>query len=81
MFRFTDTGWAPWYVANNNDKKRGRLNIISHILSQIPYEPVQSTDITLPKRQKAHGYQTPKTNRCTGFRPGIDDRQGKDVRS
>lgn len=59
MFRFTDTGWAPWYVANNNDKKRGRLNIISHILSQIPYEPVQSTDITLPKRQKAHGYQTP----------------------
>jgi polyphosphate kinase 2 len=60
MFRFTDTGWAPWYVANNNDKKRGRLNIISHILSQIPYEPVQSTDITLPKRQKAHGYQTPK---------------------
>ena len=60
MFRFTDTGWAPWYVANNNDKKRGRLNIISHSLSQIPYEPVQSTDITLPKRQKAHGYQTPK---------------------
>ncbi|RAL34392.1 polyphosphate kinase 2 [Rhodococcus sp. AQ5-07] len=60
MFRFTDTGWAPWYVANNDDKKRGRLNIISHILSQIPYEPVQSTDITLPKRQKAHGYQTPK---------------------
>lgn len=60
MFRFTDTGWAPWYVANNNDKKRGRLNIISHILSQIPYDPVQSTDITLPKRQKAHGYQTPK---------------------
>lgn len=60
MFRFTDTGWAPWYIANNNDKKRGRLNIISHILSQIPYEPVQSTDITLPKRQKAHGYQTPK---------------------
>jgi len=60
MFRFTDTGWAPWYVANNDDKKRGRLNIISHILSQIPYEPLQSTDITLPKRQKAHGYQTPK---------------------
>ncbi|MFE5643176.1 polyphosphate kinase 2 [Rhodococcus sp. NPDC056516] len=60
MFRFTDTGWAPWYVANNDDKKRGRLNIISHILSQIPYEPLQSTDITLPKRQKAHGYQAPK---------------------
>ena len=60
MFRFTDTGWAPWYVANNNDKKRGRLNIISHILSQIPYEPVPSTDITLPNRQKAPGYQTPK---------------------
>ncbi len=36
MFETTDTPWAPWFVANSNDKKRARLNIISHLLSQIP---------------------------------------------
>ena len=40
MFRATDTSWAPWFVAHTDDKKRGRLNIISHLLSQIPYEPL-----------------------------------------
>ncbi|MFN8158906.1 MAG: polyphosphate kinase 2 [Candidatus Nanopelagicales bacterium] len=51
MFQATDTAWAPWYVANNDDKKRGRLNIISHLLSVIPYEPLPDRDITLPKRK------------------------------
>ncbi|MFE4499778.1 polyphosphate kinase 2 [Rhodococcus sp. NPDC056743] len=60
MFRFTNTGWAPWYVADNDDKKRGRLNIISHILSQIPYEPLEHPDIKLPHRQRADGYKTPQ---------------------
>jgi polyphosphate kinase 2 len=41
MFAATDTAWAPWYVAHTDDKKRGRLNIISHLLSQVPYEPLQ----------------------------------------
>ena len=40
MFLASDTAWAPWYVADTNDKKRGRLNIITHLLSQIPYEPL-----------------------------------------
>src|SRR5277367_3011045 len=40
MFRASDTPWAPWYVANTDDKRRGRLNIISHLLSQIPYAPL-----------------------------------------
>ena len=40
MLAATDTGWAPWFVVDNDDKKRGRLNIISHLLSQIPYEPL-----------------------------------------
>ncbi|WP_083662421.1 polyphosphate kinase 2 [Rhodococcus sp. M8-50] len=57
MFRFTDTGWAPWYVANNDDKKRGRLNIICHLLSKIPYEPLEGPDITLPARQSPDGYR------------------------
>jgi polyphosphate kinase 2 len=59
MFAATDTAWAPWYIANTDDKKRGRLNIISHLLSQVPYTPATHQDITLPKRQKAHGYQEP----------------------
>ncbi|MGX7696878.1 polyphosphate kinase 2 [Gordonia polyisoprenivorans] len=58
MFRFTDTGWAPWYVANTDDKKRGRLNVIRHILDQIPYTPLDRPDVELPKR-KATGYEGP----------------------
>ena len=51
MFAATDTAWAPWYVADADDKKRARLNIISHLLSQVPYKPLAHRDITLPKRQ------------------------------
>jgi polyphosphate kinase 2 len=50
MFRATDTAWAPWHIAVTDDKKRGRLNIISHLLSQVPYEPLQPRDVKLPKR-------------------------------
>ena len=53
MFAATDTAWAPWYVAHTDDKKRGRLNIISHLLSQVPYEPLRERDVELPKRQRA----------------------------
>ena len=38
MFAATDTPWAPWYVAHSDDKKRARLNIITHLLDVIPYE-------------------------------------------
>jgi polyphosphate kinase 2 len=59
MFRASDTAWAPWFIATTDDKKRGRLNIISHLLSQVPYEPLSMPDIALPKRQKAGGYTEP----------------------
>ena len=59
MFAATDTAWAPWFVANNDVKKRGRLNIISHLLSQVPYEPYPGLDVELPKRQKAGNYREP----------------------
>jgi polyphosphate kinase 2 len=59
MFRTTDTAWAPWYVANTDDKKRARLNVITHLLSQVPYKPLHRREVTLPKRQKADGYQEP----------------------
>ena len=59
MFAATDTAWAPWFIAHTDDKKRGRLNIISHLLTQVPYEPLPKDDITLPKRQKAGDYRRP----------------------
>ena len=56
MLAATDTSWAPWFVAHNDDKKRGRLNIISHLLSRIPYEPVPPSEVKLPKQPSADGY-------------------------
>ena len=59
MLSATDTPWAPWYIAHTDDKMRGRLNIISHLLSTVPYEPLKLRDITLPKRQRAGTYVEP----------------------
>jgi len=59
MFAATDTAWAPWYVAHADNKMRARLNIISHLLSQVPYKPLPHPEITLPKRQRANGYVEP----------------------
>jgi polyphosphate kinase 2 len=59
MFAATDTDFAPWYVANADDKRRLRLNIITHLLKQIPYEEASWEKVKLPKRQKANGYREP----------------------
>ena len=59
MFAATDTPWAPWYLARTDDKKRGRLNIISHLLSQVPYDPLEDRDIALPKRSGVGKYVGP----------------------
>jgi len=59
MLAATDTSWAPWFIANNEDKKRGRLNLISHLLSRVPYEPLTLPEVKLPKRQEAGGYVEP----------------------
>jgi len=53
MFSATDTPWAPWYVARSDDKRRARLNIISHLLSKIPYRDVPHEKVKLPKRHIA----------------------------
>ena len=60
MMQATDTPWAPWYIAHTDDKKRGRLNIITDLLSRVPYEPLRSREITLHKRQKPGGYVEPE---------------------
>jgi polyphosphate kinase 2 len=59
MFKHTDTEFAPWLVARTDDKRRARLNIISDLLSRIPYKPVKRDKVILPKRQKAGEYREP----------------------
>jgi polyphosphate kinase 2 len=59
MFAATDTEFAPWYVADSNVKKRARLNIISHLLEQIPYESPPREPVVLPAREKRRGYHEP----------------------
>ena len=59
MFEATDTPWAPWYVIRSDDKRRARLNAISHLLKHIPHEELTREKIKLPERQKPRGYQEP----------------------
>ncbi|MEM7008974.1 MAG: polyphosphate kinase 2 [Thermodesulfobacteriota bacterium] len=57
MFKFTDTKLSPWYVVDANDKKRARLNCISHILEHIPYEHEPKNKIKLPPLQSKKSYR------------------------
>ena len=63
MLAATDTGWAPWFVVDSNDKKRARLNIISHLLSQIPYTAPPAVEITMPRKPTPRGYVEPDASR------------------
>lgn len=51
MFEKTHTPWAPWHVAKSDDKRRARLNVITHLLNVIPYEKSPRQKIELPKRK------------------------------
>jgi len=59
MFAATDTEFAPWHVARSDDKKRARLNIITHLLSKVPYKAAPRAKVKLPPRQKPGGYKEP----------------------
>jgi polyphosphate kinase 2 len=59
MFAHTDIKQAPWYVVNADNKKRARLNCISHLLTMIPYKDIKPKPIKLPPRQKRVGYVRP----------------------
>ena len=59
MFYASDTPWAPWYIAISDDKKRARLNIISHLLSKIPYQELPYEKAKLPKRKQINIYKSP----------------------
>ena len=59
MFAATDTPDTPWYVVDANDKRRARLNCITHLLSQVPYEEVPRESVKFPKRQAKGDYVEP----------------------
>jgi hypothetical protein len=59
MFVFTDLPEAPWYVIEADDKRRARINMISHLLESLPYERIERPTITLPPRPPAQDYQRP----------------------
>jgi polyphosphate kinase len=56
MLKATDTKHAPWHIVRTDDKRRGRLNCISHILSQIPYKKIARKKVKLPKRSNKNSY-------------------------
>jgi polyphosphate kinase len=60
MFAATDSPHAPWYVVPSDDKRRARLNVIHHILKQVPYKSMPREKIKFPKRQKRGSYRDPK---------------------
>ena len=65
MLEATDTDFAPWNIVDSNDKKRARLNLITHLLKQVPYEHLPRKKVKLPKRNMKHAYDdvTPMDNR------------------
>jgi hypothetical protein len=70
MFAYTDTKDSPWWVVNADDKRRARLNMIHHLLSQIPYEDVTHHDLKLADRPPEKGYVRPPVESQT-FVPEI----------
>jgi polyphosphate kinase 2 len=66
MLAGTHTEWAPWYIVDANIKRHARLNLISHLLSLIPYKDLTPAPIKLPPRQKAKGYKPPDLSQYNG---------------
>ncbi|WIY00454.1 polyphosphate kinase 2 [Amycolatopsis mongoliensis] len=56
MFVHTDTAESPWYVVESEEKRRGRLNMIAHLLSSVPYYEVPRQAVSLPPRPESTGY-------------------------
>ena len=65
MFVHTDTAWAPWFVVEADDKRRARINCISHALSKIPYEHDELEPVKIPGRQPDQGYVRPPRDTYT----------------
>ncbi len=70
MFEYTDIKQCPWFVVNADDKRRARLNCVTHILSMIPYEDITPAPVELPPREQGKGYIRPPIHEQT-FVPEI----------
>ena len=71
MLEVTDTKYAPWYIVRSDDKKRARLNCISHFLSRIPYKKLHREEVVLGKRNKKGKYNDVVTLEGRNFIPEI----------
>jgi hypothetical protein len=69
MLEATDTDFAPWYIVLADDKRRARLNCISHLLSLIPYKKVSREKVKLPKRSMKGAYDDQATLKTRRFVP------------
>jgi hypothetical protein len=57
MFLASDASWAPWYVVHSDNKRRARLNTLTHFLNKIVYEELPRSEVKLPKRQDRGDYE------------------------
>jgi polyphosphate kinase 2 len=71
MLEATDTKHAPWYLVRSDNKRRARLNCITHLLSLIPYKKISQEKIKLPKRSEKHKYDDETTLRGRKFIPQL----------
>jgi hypothetical protein len=69
MLKATDTKEAPWHILRSDDKKRARLNCISHLLSLIPYKEIPHKKVKLPARSNKGRYDDQATLRGRTFVP------------
>ena len=59
MFAATDTDNAPWLVVESEEKKRARINMLGHLLSSVPWQPVDKEELKMPSRPPSQGYERP----------------------
>ena len=71
MFQTTDSKHAPWFVVHSNDKKKARLNCITHLRSMIPYKKVPREKVTLPSRDNRKRYDDQAPLKKAHFIPEI----------
>ena len=76
----TDIAEAPWYEVESDDKRRSRINMISHLLSKVPWEPVEHIEVVIPPRPAASGYERPPrqwTNSVPDYAQQLMDRDAE----
>ena len=77
MFAYTDTKQSPWFVVDEDDKKKARINCITHLLSMIPYEDIKDEKLSLPETQENTSYIRPPIDEQT-FVPDVTEKLDKE---